>query len=803
MAATTTGQDLICYHCGDICSDSSIAVGDKIFCCNGCRMVFELLSANDLDYYYNLDKNPGSPIGRKIDNKYAYLDIPEIKNKLVDFSSEKISRITLSVPSIHCSSCIWLLENLNSLKKGVVDSKVDFMKKEVTIQFYESEISLRILIELMVSIGYEPDISLKDLDKKAPPEKNHSYSIKMAVAGFCFANIMLFSFPEYLVSDGVIGPDLKKFFGYLNIFLSLPVFFYSAIDYYKSAFKSLRYGVINIDVPITLGIFILFTRSLYEIISHTGIGYMDSMSGLVFFLLIGKYFQQKTYDSLSFDRDYKSYFPISVTKLTEKGEEYLSVKGIKTGDRILVRNQELIPADSQLLCGDALVDYSFVTGESDPVAVQPKEMLFAGGRQVGTAIELEVVKDVSRSYLTRLWNDQSDKTEKGSQFQTISNRVSKYFTIGVLALAMGTGIFWYIANPEIAINAVTAVLIIACPCALALSIPFSFGTAQRILGKNKLYLKNSLILETVTKISDIVFDKTGTLTKANHSNLKYSGEELSLYQKELVASLVRNSTHPISVKLFNYLSVKPIHNVTDFKEVVGMGTEGIVEGYKIKIGSGKWLDVNADPKMEANNKTTRVYISFDDKILGYYSIENLYRSDLSELINKIPQKYALSVLSGDNENETDRLNEIFKHRAKLIFNQSPHDKLEHISALQKNGKKVIMFGDGLNDARALRQSNIGIAVTENVNSFSPASDAILDGSNFNIINKFISLSDRTKKVVMMSFAISILYNVIGMTFAVQGLLEPIYAAILMPLSSISVVLFTTLSVKFSARKLGL
>jgi len=803
VAAISTDQDLVCYHCGDKCTDNSIAIGDKLFCCNGCKLVFELLSENDLDYYYKLDKTPGSTIGKRIDNKYAYLDIPEIQKKLIDFSGDKVSRITFSVPSIHCSSCIWLLENLGSFKKGVIDSRVNFLKKEVTLQFNESEISLRSLIELMVSIGYEPDISLKDLDKKEIPKKKPSYSIKLAVAGFCFANIMLFSFPEYLVADDVISPDLKNFFGYLNIFLSLPIFFYSATEYYKSAFKSLKFGVINIDVPITLGIVILFTRSLYEIISHTGIGYMDSMSGLVFFLLIGKHFQQKTYDSLSFDRDYKSYFPISVTKITESGEQYIPVTEIKAGDRIIVRNHELIPADSQLTKGDALVDYSFVTGESDPVTVKTEDMLYAGGKQVGTAIELEVVKDVSRSYLTQLWNDQSNKNEESSQFQTISNSVSKYFTLGVLALAVGTAIFWYIVNPDIAINAVTAVLIIACPCALALSIPFSFGTAQRILGNNKLYLKNSLIIETVSKITNIVFDKTGTLTKANHSNIQYSGKELSSDNKDLIASLVRNSTHPISVKLFNYLQAEPVKNVTDYQEIIGRGIKGYVDGHMIKIGSGKWVDAKTDNDPASIDKTTRVYIAIDDKILGHYTIENLYRPVIKDLINEIPQKYNLSVLSGDNENETDRLNEIFNQRAKLSFNQSPHEKLEYIRAMQESGKRVMMFGDGLNDAGALRQSDVGIAVTEDVNSFSPASDAILDSGKFGIINKFISLAGSTRRVVMISFAISILYNIVGMSIAAQGILEPLYAAILMPLSSISVVLFTTLSVKLSARRLGL
>ncbi|MFC1475019.1 heavy metal translocating P-type ATPase [Candidatus Zixiibacteriota bacterium] len=801
MKKTLTEKKIECFHCGEFCPDNTHHVDDKYFCCSGCLFVYKLLSDNDLEYYYDINYSPGKRFTSSLKKEFKFLDLPEIREKLIDYSDDNISTITLFIPQIHCSSCIWLLENLHRVNIAVIDSKVNFLRKEVSIKFNHNKLSLRLLVELLASLGYKPDITLVSLDKKPITNTSPDYTIKLAVAGFCFANIMLFSFPEYLATDGLVSPDFRKFFGYLNIGLSLPVFFYSASGYLSSAFQSLKQKMINIDVPISLGIFILFSRSLFDIISQNGSGYLDSMSGLVFFLLIGKYFQQKTYDSLSFDRDYKSYFPISVTKITENGEEYLPVTNIREGDRILIRNLELVPADALLIKGEANIDNSFITGEHDPVQINEGDKIFAGGRQIGTAIELKVLKDVSQSYLTRLWNDFT--FHNPSIFQTVINKVSKYFTLSILGIALLTALYWLLANPSMAMNAVTSVLIIACPCALALSIPFSFGTAQRVLGRNKLYLKDSLLIETISKITNIIFDKTGTLTKNNLSGLNYSGQDLCHTDKTLLKSLTRHSTHPLSVKLFNMIDSDELWDVEGFEEILGQGIIGIIKGYTVRIGSSRWVNHNQIDSEYPDKKISSVYIKIDEKILGSFNFENQYRDNLSEMTTELSDEYSLTVLSGDNDKEKANLNKIFDNGAELLFNQSPISKLNFVKRYQTENKKILMLGDGLNDAGALKQSDIGIAVTEDVNSFTPASDAIFDADNFDLIPKFLSFSKKTVMIVLISFGISFLYNIVGLSVACQGMLSPLIAAIFMPLSSITVVLFTTISVNRVARKIGL
>ena len=470
-----------CYHCGNDCDINPIYKDDKLFCCNGCKTVYEILSDNDLACYYDFEQTPGK-IPEEIKGKYNYLNDEKIVEKLYDFVDNEISVITFYIPHIHCSSCIWVLENLDRLNKSIISSQVNFPKKEVRITFNNSKIQLKQVVELLSSIGYEPFISLDDTVNKGKIDRSLIY--KVGVAGFAFGNIMLLSFPEYFQSNEFWLERYKPLFRVIIFIMSLPVVFYAATDYFVSAYKGLRHKILNIDVPIVLGIIVLFLRSTFEIAFDVGQGYFDSLSGFVFFLLLGKLFQQQTYSFLSFERDYKSYFPIAVTKIDKnKNEKSVSVYDIKEGDRLLIRNNELIPVDGILISGFGQIDYSFVTGESMPVSKESGDKLFAGGKQLSGAIEMEVLQTVSQSYLTQLWSNDIFKKESSYGIKNLTDSISKRFTIIVLLIAFVAGIYWYFIDVGMVANVVTAVLIIACPCALALSAPFALGNMLRILGK--------------------------------------------------------------------------------------------------------------------------------------------------------------------------------------------------------------------------------------------------------------------------------------------------------------------------------
>lgn len=789
-----------CYHCGDSCVDELVVAHDKAFCCAGCKTVYELLEENNLCTYYNLEQNPGitgkTPVSEA---RFAYLDDAGVEAQLISFRNDTICKVTFYVPQMHCSSCIWLLENLFKLNTGISESTVNFLRKEISLTYFHQKTSLREVVALLARLGYEPDITLADTDGKKVKKQSHTIIYKLGIAGFCFGNVMLLAFPDYLAVAGDLQRTFGSFFGYLSLVLSLPVLVYSARGFYTSAWEGLKQRFVNIDFPIALGLTALFVVSVYEVLTGTGPGYLDSFTGLVFFMLIGKYFQQRTYDSLSFDRDYTSYFPVSVTVLKDGKEEAVAVRNLKIGNRIRVRNQELIPADAILLRGQAMIDYSFVSGESELVEKVAGEVIYAGGRQVGESIELEVVKEVSQGYLTQLWNDSAFSKEKKQSVGTYANTAGKWFVIVTLIVAAGTLIYWVPRDTDMAMRAFTSVLIIACPCALSLATPFVHGHTMRVFGKNKFYLKNTSVVETLAKIDAVVFDKTGTLTEPSAAEVTWTGKALTAEQERSILSLLRHSTHPLSQRISENLKEKPLQ-VEDFQEVAGKGLNGRVDGHFIRVGSAAYLGVPSD-KATDTLKTT-VYVSLDGTLLGYYTFYNVYRKGLKNILHDLKDK-SIAVLSGDNDHEEARLRELLGPNAALVFNQSPVQKLQSIQALQAKQHQVLMVGDGLNDAGALKQSDTGIALTNSVTNFSPSCDAILDATAFDKLSRFLAFSKKSMNIILATFAVSLVYNVIGLSLAVQGLFSPIASAILMPISSLSVIVFATLSVRFASKRAGL
>jgi len=798
---------LHCYHCGEECPDDTIYIEDKNFCCNGCKTVYEILSENDMCEYYQLSDTPGiNQKKNEFGDKFAFLENEEIARELLSFSSETLQKVTLHVPTMHCSSCIWLLENLYKMTKGISYSRVNFMRREMTLSFNPQEITFRQVAELLTRLGYEPKINLQDLQKQSKKSESKALLYKIGIIGFAFGNIMLLSFPDYLALEDWVDTEQKAFFGYLNILLSLPVFFYGASDYFKSAFKAIRAKAINIDVPIVLGVVALFTRSLYEIISMTGAGYLDSLAGLVFFLLVGKLVQEKTYQSLSFERDYKSYFPLAVMVRNRENENETiakTVTSLKKGDEMFIRNKELIPADSILISEEAYIDYSFVTGEAEPIAKKQGDYIYAGGRQVGHTIHLAVQKEVAQSYLTQLWNSETFKKDVESAMERRISIFSKYFTYGTLGIATLALLFWAWTDASVMWNAFTAVLIVACPCALALATPYALGNTMRIFGRNKLYVKNSEVIEQMATVNHLVFDKTGTITQNEATEVQFKAKEGALTEEEkiLLKSLIIHSTHPLSRKISLYFKDIEAKPLADFEELEGKGLKGILEGNEILLGSKSFLNVAKDEREKQIN--SEVHLKINGKYKGYFLIGNQYRKGLESLMRNLRRVYETSLISGDNDAERENLLPFFTEKSQMKFEQKPQDKLSFIQNLQNENQKVLMLGDGLNDAGALSKSHIGIALTEDTTSFSPACDAILDAKAFDKIDAFLKFSKTSVKIVKWSFALSLFYNLIGITFAVTGMLSPVFAAILMPTSSISVVGFVVLATNLLAKRKGL
>ncbi len=798
-----------CFHCGEPCRDESLAREGKNFCCQGCRVVHDLLAESGLDQFYQLNEHPGVRVRPRQTAAWEFLDEPAVRDKLLDFADDKMARVTLEIPAIHCVACVWLLENLFRLHPGVGRSQVNFARREVAISYTPAKLKLSELAALLDSIGYPPHLTLGGLERRPRDGARRRLWLQMGIAGFGFGNIMLISLPAYLGLDSFSGPFFRVVFGALSLALALPVVVYSAGDYWRSAWTSCRQRIMTLDVPIALGLAALYVQSAFEILSRTGEGYLDSLAGLVFFLLCGRIFQRRAHDRISFERDYRNFFPLAATRQAGQREESVAISQLAVGDRLVIRHGELIPADAKLISGPACIDYSFVTGESEPVSKQAGEHLQAGGKQTGGAIEVETLRPVSQSYLTSLWNNDAFRKEKHSCLYSLTNRFSRWFTRIVILLSLGAAGYWTLRSGlGTGLRAFTAVLIVACPCALALSAPFTLGTAQRLLARMNVFLRNILVLETMARVDAIVFDKTGTLTMAEATEVRFwpaeGHRELTREEMDLASGLARQSAHPYSVRINRHLGLLSSPVFEHVREVPGAGLTGVVSGREILLGSPAWLQrqglpAGACPPVEGS----LVALAINGVCRGTFSLASQARDQADSLVRNLAGRYELALLSGDNARERDRFREWFGSGSRLHFNQSPLEKLQFIERLQKAGRTVMMVGDGLNDAGALRQSDVGVAVVEKTGAFSPASDVIMEATQVGRLGDLLDFSRQSVRIIRLSFAVSALYNLIGISIAAAGVLSPLIAAVLMPLSSVSVVLFACGMTTWAAKSLNI
>jgi Cu+-exporting ATPase len=800
-----------CYHCGEVCEKKHVVYDDKDFCCQGCQTVYAILADNSMtDYYRWLDKKGNTKIKNQ---NFDFLELPEVQQKIYQFKDEEIAKVVLYLPSMHCSACVWLLENLYKINPNITYSRVDFQNKELSLTFLHQKTTLLSIVKLLSEVGYTPHFTLENVEKteklKNPLKIEERKLIgKIAVAGFCASNIMMNSFPEYFGFDSHSEGSFKLLFQYINLLLTIPVFFYSGFGFIIAAYQNLKKGFLNLDFPLALGIIVLLVRSLYEIFSQTGIGYLDTLAGLIFFLLLGKWFQQRTYNALRYDRDFRSYFPITITKIDEKGNEKITMlSDLKKGDTILVKNNELIPADAILKEEYAHIDYSFVTGESKAIHKSKNELIYAGGQNAGQNIHLEVTKEVAQSYLTSLWNNEIF-TKKNNEKYNLQNILAKYFSIGLLLIATTGLLFWGITQSwGMAINVFTAVLIVACPCALTLSAPFALGTAISILGKYGIYLKNTNIIEKIAKINTIVFDKTGTLTQSDKADVNfYPLISLENEEKLLFWALAKNSIHPIAQHIATYLKddlqaqnfdfqCQLNSNLENFREEKSKGIAGNFGKNLYKIGTASWATYHAQKLENTENEGTISYISIDNKIVGYFVIKPHYREEISFFTQNLPHIHQKYLLSGDNENEKQKLKVYFGEK-NMLFNQSPHQKQTFVANLQSNHTtKVMMLGDGLNDAGALQQAEVGLAVTDNIAYFTPASDGIIEGKSLKNLPFLLTFSKKCVQIIKNIFILSLFYNAVILTIALTGNLSPLIVAILMPISSVLFIAMASFWVK--------
>ena len=788
------GRRSACAHCGDPCEGEAVSTDDGAFCCGGCASVFAILKAHQLEGYYACDVTAGvsqrAAAGRERD-RFAALDDPAVAASLLAFDDGRIARATLAVPAIHCASCVWLLERLWRLEPSA-RVEVDLLRRAVHIEYSTADTSLRRVVEAMASLGYEPSITPEPRDSAMSPALRRLYR-QLGVAGFAAGNIMLFSIPRYL-NGGPLDGGFQRLFDILNLALATPVLLYSGADYFRNVWHAMRSRTMTLDVPIAIGLAVLFARSAFEVVTGRGEGFMDSFTGLVFFLLIGRLFQLKVFERIAFDRTYRSFLPLTVA--VERNGEIVptAIERLSPGDVIALRRHEVVPADAVLLDDRAAVDYAFITGEQTPVILTGGHAVRAGGRAASNTMRLRVTREVSQSVLARLWSNPVFSKTRQYWLTGIGAQFGRWFTVGAIVIAAAGAVAWW-PDAGASVSVATAVLIIACPCAVTLAAPITLGTAMGMLARRGLYLKHPAVALDLSRVDAIAFDKTGTLTTAGDSPI-VGREGLSETAWSRVRRLAAESVHPVSRAIAatgqNALGLR----VTEVRELVGSGIRGTVGGVEVAIGTRAFVTLETGMRPAGPEQAT--YARAGDEIACLH-VASPVRAGVERAAAALAADHELFLLSGDNAREAGRWRRFFGARAH--FDQSPDDKLRRIEEARAAGRRVLMVGDGLNDAGALAAADVGIAVSDSTACLVPACDAMLSASRVADLPAFLEYARRARRVVLLCFAISIAYNAIGLTLALAGALTPLASAILMPVSSLTVIAVSAGGMRWSAARM--
>lgn len=773
----------VCLHCGDPCDHQPRVTPAGTFCCAGCESVFALLAEHGLTAFYTCDVQPGLSqkcLSARDPQRFAGFDDVGVAARFVVTRGDR-AEVTLPVPAMHCASCLWLLEQLWRFHPGILRSEANLLRRTVSVEFRPESISLRQIAEQLASLGYEPVID-QEPPNRTPLARRHLY-LRIGLAGFAFGNVMLFSIPRY-VNGAPLEPQFQALFGWLNIAFSLPVLMFSARPYFTSSWAALRARAITLDVPIALGLAVLFGRSVVEVATRTGEGFFDSFAGLVFFLLIGKLFQHKAFDELSFDRTMKSFLPLSVRAGTGDDLRVTPVQDLRSGDEMVLRPGEVIPADAVLMSDEGAIDLAFVTGEQAPVAIRRGSYVQAGGRVTRHAIRLTVAKPVSTSRLAELWSHPVFRTPKQHWLPSVLATFGQWFTVAALALAaIGAALWW--PDGRKAAEVATAVLIIACPCAFTLAAPITLGTAMGVLGRAGFFLKNPETALDLGRVDEVVFDKTGTLTVSTAS-ATMAQHDFNDADWRLVRRLAAESVHPISRAIA--ADVTTHEAATDVREVPGRGITGTIGGHAVSLGSAAFFaDRGRLAQVDSVSPELTAWASIDRGTPRLIRLLPAERPHIRSAIAAIKNTFIVRLLSGDRASASLSGTWQSAFGERMHFDQSPEDKLAAIRAAQARGGRIAMIGDGLNDAAALAAADVGIAVSDDTACLVPACDAVIRGDRLVNLPAFLAYARRGRRVIVLCFTVSLIYNALGLGLALAGHLTPLATAILMPVSSLTIV----------------
>ncbi|HAT49086.1 MAG: heavy metal translocating P-type ATPase [Nitrospirae bacterium] len=794
----------VCYHCGLTADTQPIHSQDgKLFCCQGCLGAFRLIHGFGLASYY--DRRSQGIVGMVVDAEKekevnAY-DDPEFQKERVRDLPGGIKEAHLLLDGIHCAACVWLNEQILRRVPGVVDAQVNFANFRAIVRWDPEQTSLSQLILALGRVGYKA--YPYDQAKVEQVNRNRDRALlgRLGVAAFGAANIMFIAVALYAGTFQGMAPSYRSFFHWVSLIVAMPVFFYSGSLFFQGAWRGLKAGHLTMDFSISLGAAVTFTASVVATILGSEKVYFDSVTVFIFVLLLGRYLESIARSKAAGAAERLTGFQPDTAQVIRNGQEQrIVLSEVRVDDEVVVRPGERIAVDGWVIQGQTTVDESMLTGETVPVVKFPGSTVAGGTVNVDGAIHVRVRRIGAETTMARIIAAVVAAQSGRNVIHTLADRIAGWFVAAVTLLAGITFTLWWYWDPTQALDNAVSLLIITCPCALGLATPAAMLVACGVATRMGVLIRDPDSLERLTKVRQVVLDKTGVVTEGKPKVTQYvPAPTAGIDRRQLLtkaASVERYSEHPLGravVRAFEEEHWGPFPDATRVKNQPGLGLAAWIDGHEIRVGRIEFvLGDNPDPAIfpptfHTQQPTTWIACAEDGRFLGWLGLEDCVKSDARETVQFLKEKgMIVTLLSGDQQAAvTWTAAHIGAHAA--IGGVLPETKSHVIATMQADGTRVVMVGDGINDAPALALADVGMAVASASDLSVQSSDMIILNPGLTPVTFTFTLAWATMRVIRGNLLFSLGYNALTIPLAMAGLVNPIVAAIAMPISSLVVV----------------
>lgn len=806
-----------CDHCALTVSEAQALVDvingqRKVFCCSGCRGVFRFISGEGLGDFYERREStwtPGPPDREKVELS-AFSDAL----KTIDDQTE----VDVIIDGIRCASCVWLIEKILFRTEGVTYARVNYATHRAKIR-WEGPADLSRVLARLTSVGYSPRPFIAGAHEEAMKARQRDLLIRFGTAAFFSMQLMLYSVALYAGYFQGIGQHTRLAFQLLSLGLASPILFYSGMPFLRGAAAGLRNVSFNMDLLIVTGAASAYAYSIYQIVAG-GEVYFDTSAMIITLVLLGRYIEVGAKGrSSEVITKLLSLHPKEAVIVRSRGSggrdqgeevrEHVSVPvaSVHEGDLVQIRPGERIPFDGVVTDGVSEVDESMLTGESKPVSKGPGSDVFCGTQNLYGSLIFNVKQTGEDTVLSHIIRTVENAQARRAPVQVLADRIVGYFVPAVIMISIGTCVFWLLYEPMLtpAVMNAVSVLVIACPCALGLATPLAvlIGTTK---GASKgILIKGGDTIERARNIDTVVLDKTGTITEGRPHLAYYRGIGIPDHEALLIAaSLERLSEHSIARSIIEKSNASSPMHVSDFTAHPGKGISGTVNSKRACIGSMTFVESECRTDAAARESgreevsriqswessgSTAVYLVYGGKLSGVFVLSDEIRADARSSIEAIRKNgYDVMMITGDAPETALAVAEAAGlDRDKVMARKSPAEKAEAIREMQGRGRAVMMVGDGMNDAPALVQADVGMAMGRATDIALESADMVLIRNSLGLVPEALGLSKRMYHIIRQNLFWAFIYNITALPLAVTGMLHPIVAALSMTFSSLSVV----------------